>query len=114
MDALIRSKLIKRLAVLGCVLILFGCDMEADLNGLNDAAYEGDTLRITELLEQGADPNGKGWDGDTPLANAIRGEHVEVVKILLENGSETNNEFVQEAIYSSNNKAIKELLKTAD
>ena len=46
--------------------------------------------------------NGKGWDGDPPLANAILGEHSEIVILLLDNGADICNNFVRDAIYGSN------------
>jgi ankyrin repeat protein len=92
------------------ILILAGCRMEADMNGLNDAAYHGNLQEVQELLENGENPNGKGWDGDTPLANAIRGRNLEIVKILLENGADTKNEFVLEAIHKSKDEPIRKTL----
>ena len=48
-------------------------------NGLNVAAYNGDLEEVKKIVLDGADVNGKGWDDDTPLANAIRGEHIELL-----------------------------------
>lgn len=92
------------------VLFLFGCETETD-RGLNSAAYDGNIEKVILLLENGADVNGKGWDGDTPLANAIRSEHPEIVELLLSKGADTRNEFVQEAIAGCENQEIVELLK---
>ena len=102
--------MIKKLTIWGCILILVGCQMEADLNGLNDAAYYGDLHEVLIILERGEDPNGRGWDGDTPLANAIRGEHLGIVEILLERGAGTDNEFVQEAIHQSKDESIRNVM----
>lgn len=99
----------KKLIILSFIFILSGCYMDADLNGLNDAAYEGDMQTVISLLNEGEDLNGKGWDGDTPLANAIRGKHSKIVTLLLERGADTTNEHVQQAIYDSKDESIKKI-----
>ena len=103
------KKLKMTLAFLCCTVLISACQMDADLNGLNDAASEGNVKKVLELIEQGEDPSGKGWDGDTPLANAIRGEHNEVVKVLLEHGADTKCEVVLQAVYDSEDETIKSL-----
>ena len=75
--------------------------MDADLNGLNNAAYHGDINAVTRLINDGKDANGKGWDGDTPLANAIRGEHPEIIILLLNAGADINKKFIRNAIYET-------------
>lgn len=64
--------------------------MEPDLNDLNEAAFSGDIEKIKSLLANGAGVNGKSWDGDTPLANAVREGHTEVVELLLTKGTDPN------------------------
>ena len=69
------------------ILLIVECWMDADLNGLNNAAYHGDIETVKRLINEGKNINGKGWDGDTPLANAIRGEHPEIIILLLNAGA---------------------------
>jgi uncharacterized protein len=70
---------------------------------LHTAAYKGDTIRILELLSEGAEinadvpqQNGKGYQngdqlgGGTALMAAIAGEQPETVKLLLAKGANPN------------------------
>ena len=98
----------KKLLLLS-ILLIVGCWMDADLNGFNDASFHGDINSVKRLLIEGADVNGKGWDGDTPLANAIRGEHTEIIILLLMKGEDINNKFVMDAIYGSEKRHNKEI-----
>ena len=79
--------------------------------GLNSAAYDGDVEKVKLLIENGHDVNGKGWDGDTPLANAIREEHPKIVELLLSNGASIENEFVRDAIHECKNQKIIDLIE---
>ena len=83
------------------VLLIVGCWMDADQNGLNNAAYHGDIETFKRLINDGKNVYGKGWDGDTPLANAIRGEHPEIIILLLNAGADINNKFVRNALYET-------------
>ena len=76
--------------------------MDADLNGLNDAAYHGDIKTVKRFINEGKNVNGKGWDGDTPLTNVIWGKHTEIVILLLDAREDINNNFVWVALYKTN------------
>ena len=81
------------------VLLIVGCWIDADLNGLNDAVYHGDIKTVKRLINNGKDVNCKGWDGDIPLSNTIQGG---IVIILLDAEVDINNNFVWDAFYKMN------------
>jgi ankyrin repeat protein len=59
-----------------------------DINSdLLEAAEAGDTARVEQLLEQGADVNAKDKDGYTALMLAAFSGHTETVKTLLDAGA---------------------------
>lgn len=73
-------------AIIG-LLISKGADIQAvDLN--NIIAYQEDKKFIQWLLSKGADPNQKGFLGQTPIFNAIQKNDLEVVKILVQAGAD--------------------------
>jgi len=55
--------------------------------GLWTAALEGDEQRVSSLLRDGKDPNGRDSSGYTSLHYSARAGHVEVCKLLLDAGS---------------------------
>ena len=55
---------------------------------LHEAARRGDTARIAELIAQGADPNARSKDGDTPLYVAAEGGHGDAITALVELGAD--------------------------
>ena len=57
---------------------------------LIDAARNGDIQRVQELLENGADINSIGYDGDTALIRASDKGYVDIVKLLLDYGADPN------------------------
>lgn len=52
---------------------------------LSVAATRGDIEEVRALLEGGADPNGRGEQGVTPLHDAVGQEHFEVARLLMQN-----------------------------
>ncbi len=54
---------------------------------LLDAALNGETLRVTELLQAGADPNTTDYDGWTVLMSAADQNNLEMAKALLDSGA---------------------------
>ena len=54
------------------------------------AAWNGDLIKVQIALENGANPNAKNNDGETPLHEASEEGHVEIVKLLLERGVDPN------------------------
>ncbi len=72
---------------------LMGQDEEKDsLNfSLMEAAYEGKTDTVLQLIKAGADVNARnGYGRVTPLMFASQQGHLDVVKILLKNGAEVD------------------------
>lgn len=92
-------------------LLIVSCARLQTDEGLNSAAYNGDLEKVKLLIENGHDVNGKGWDGDTPLANAIREEHPKIVELLLSKGASIENDFVQDAIHECKNQKIMDLIE---
>ncbi len=64
-------------------LLVAGCST------LRMAAYKGDTIKVKELLDQGADVNDN-INGETVLAVASIQGHVDTVKLLLDRGASVN------------------------
>jgi len=54
---------------------------------LTGAVREGDVHALRTLIAAGADVNEKGVGGESPLDIAIAGNHIEIVKILVESGA---------------------------
>ncbi|KAK3109008.1 hypothetical protein FSP39_021013 [Pinctada imbricata] len=54
---------------------------------LQVACIKGDTERVCDLLEQGANPNSKDYAGWTPLHEACHHGHVRIAEMLLEKGA---------------------------
>ncbi|KAF9774234.1 hypothetical protein IL306_007804 [Fusarium sp. DS 682] len=56
---------------------------------LCQAAIQGDEQQVSGLIAQGANVNGRGQDGDTPLKCAIRYDQVGTTRLLLQAGAQT-------------------------
>lgn len=54
-------------------------------------AAAGDIVMVRHLLDNGADADGKGVHGDTPLMLAARGWHEDIVDLLLDRGAKIND-----------------------
>ncbi len=54
------------------------------------AARKGKLNQVQQLLQEGADVNGKGDGGRTALEEAARNGHTGIVKVLLDNGADIN------------------------
>jgi uncharacterized protein len=57
---------------------------------LIQAAQQGNTERVLELLQQGADMNAQDAGGRTPIMAATYGNHIETVAALLNAGADVN------------------------
>ncbi|XP_022132477.1 potassium channel AKT1 isoform X1 [Momordica charantia] len=55
---------------------------------LHIAASKGNEHCVVLLLEYGADPNQRDFEGSTPLWEAIQGKHESIVKLLMDNGAD--------------------------
>ena len=87
------ARLGRHLATWGSILFtvcLVGCGASEAVGNLVDAAADGDTAKVQELLSSGVDINGHARDDWTPLTVAAREGHVSVVRLLLKNGADVN------------------------
>jgi ankyrin repeat protein len=73
------------------VLLANGAALDAD-RLLLLAAAQGNPDRdvVTYLVEQGADTEARGEDGDTPLLLAVRGGHLRLARHLVDRGADVN------------------------
>jgi ankyrin repeat protein len=62
---------------------IFGTDTST-VTALHEAPSKGQIAVITSLLERGTEVDALGRSGSTPLDKAERGEHSEVVNLLLD------------------------------
>lgn len=75
------------------------------------AAKEGDVKKISSFLETSIDPNLQDEDGKTALHLAIeKGDHLEVVKLLIEKGANVNSKTLYKALESPKSFEIVKLL----
>eukprot|EP00898_Chlorokybus_atmophyticus_P000139 jgi/Chlat1/1125/Chrsp111S08642 len=58
--------------------------------GLGAAASAGDVAKVKRLLKGGADPNGSGGGGHTPLHYAALAGHADICRALLAAGADPN------------------------
>ncbi|WP_455373469.1 ankyrin repeat domain-containing protein [Limibacillus halophilus] len=81
-----------RLSAVALLLSLFASifwvSVTSAAGPLMEPAASGDVNTLTELLEQGADPNPEG--AFSPLFFAARGGHLDAVKLLLDYGADPN------------------------
>jgi uncharacterized protein len=73
-----------------CVAVLIACISGLGIAGaavagpLHDAAREGDAARVTQLLAQGVDVNGRDESRETPLMDSALAGKAEVAALLIE------------------------------
>jgi len=73
---------------------IFAKEIDINLKFGSYLSCASDNLGKTKLLlDLGADPNGENYFGKTPLYYAIQVNNLEVVKMLIENGSKVNDEY---------------------
>lgn len=95
-------------------LILFACgNGELEIK-LIEASKSGDVSAVQNLLSQGGNVNCRDGQGNSPLHYAVKSNHAEMVKLLLEKGAEVqkknnNNETVL-TIVPSNDTVLTEIL----
>ena len=72
------------------VLVKHGVELNGRENVLEYVAAVGNLEKASFLIDNGADANGKRvyWDQKTPLMQAVRGEHLDMVKLLVEKGAD--------------------------
>ncbi|KAL5071427.1 hypothetical protein RYX36_022314 [Vicia faba] len=86
-------------------------DNKTGKTALHSAASKGSDHCVVLLLEFGADPNVKDFEGNIPLGEAIMGNHKSVTKLLIENGADISlTDVGRLACYAVEKKDIK-LLK---
>ena len=87
------------------------------LAGLARSACDGDAAGVETSIRSGANPNGAGQDGFTPLAWAINCENLAGIEQLLAAGANPNQDMngyspVYVALYTKNPSVLKLLLKS--
>lgn len=77
------------LIVLVAILLVYGAGRyrASASQQLIDAAKAGDTATVRALIHRFADPNGKDREGATPLAEAIRADHLDTADALVKAGA---------------------------
>ena len=70
---------------------------------LHEACIRGNVEIARELLKLGADPDDENYDGVNPLATACMGNHVEVVKAILDYNHERAAKVVWKRVKRSDN-----------
>ncbi len=89
-----RREIMKKIMGLGILLgslLVFGGPVSAD--EIHELAQKGDLEGVKAVIEQNPDlVNAKDNDGRTPLHWACRGVHLDVVKLLVENGADVDAE----------------------
>ena len=63
---------------------------DANNSSLHFAAWNGDLIKVKDLLKQGSEPNIKNKYGHTPIFNAVFKGHLEIVRHLLEKEADPN------------------------
>lgn len=72
------------------LLVSKGANVNADFGPLGDAAYEGRISTVEYLISQGAEINGKDFNGHTPIFGAAEGGRLDVAKLLIARGAKVN------------------------
>jgi len=57
---------------------------------IQDAALSGNIQAVKQHLAAGTDVNAKDEKGDTPLYQAVFGDHKEIAELLIANGADLN------------------------
>ena len=73
-----------------CLIGFAGTASAGDVEALYKAAGDGDSTKVSALLDSGVDVNGKTSTGSYALNNAAVENEMEVIKILLERGANPN------------------------
>jgi ankyrin repeat protein len=68
-----------------------GAKAAASYTGLHAAAGAGHVDVVSLLLENGADPNAKADNGDTPFARAAHAGQSQAVRLLVEAGGDVDD-----------------------
>ena len=76
--------------ILATLFVLAAFALQAQAGELHDAAGNGDTVKVRQLLEKGTDVNAKDDKQWTPLHLAASHGHYEIAKLLIEKGADVN------------------------
>ena len=73
-----------------CLLSVTGATSAGNVEELYEAAGNGDSAKVTVLLDSGVDVNGRTDSGSFALNNAAVENEIEVMQILLDRGADPN------------------------
>lgn len=69
---------------------LLNCAEAGGYSAMHFAAFNGDDSIVSFLLSKGADVNVENLDGNTPLVMAVKGRHLDTIRILVDSGADIN------------------------
>lgn len=109
-----------RLVAIGwiCILCLLGCARRgANRLALNKqllaAAEKDDAPAVRRLLQEGADANARGAQGETALMDAVGRGDVDLVKLLLSHGANIGKTALEQSLMTGNAQIVSLLLGPA-
>lgn len=73
-----------------CYLLLLAIMVAGCAGSIHDAAYSGDKEKVAKLLSRGVSADAPDPSGTAPLVKALKMNHYDVAKLLIENGADPN------------------------
>jgi len=108
---------VRKVLLIIAFMLLTACWAFGQSAEIHKAAYNGDIVKVQELLKKGVDPDERDSFGGTALHAAMFQKNMEIVKLLLENQFDVNavgpqNGYtpLHDAVWADNLEAVKILL----